>query len=94
MTSLAGAARRAGRADVRPMGASAEPYSTKIRRFWLRHEHVRRAVSFIKVVLDKLLHQLVAVNAADEGACVVVVGDICRVFGEQIADDLDRKSVV
>ena len=44
--------------------------------------------SVIEVELHQLLHQLVAVDLADQAARVIVVGDVRRVLGEEIAYDL------
>ena len=44
--------------------------------------------SLVQVAGQQLLQQLVAVKAADEAAGVVVVGDVRRVLGEDVADEL------
>ena len=41
-----------------------------------------------QIVLDQSLQQLVPVNLADEGAGVVVVGDIGGVLGQDVTHDL------
>lgn len=41
-----------------------------------------------EIVPHKLLKKLVAVQLADQTARVVVVGDVCRILGEQVTDDL------
>ena len=43
---------------------------------------------FVQIAGLQLLQQLVAVKTADEAAGVVVVGDIRRVLGEDVADEL------
>lgn len=44
--------------------------------------------SLVQVAGQQLLQQLVAVKAADEAAGVVVVGDVRRILGEDVADEL------
>ena len=41
-----------------------------------------------QIVLDQSLQQLVPVHLADEGAGVVVVGDVGGILGQNIAHDL------
>ena len=57
-----------------------------------RAPHQRRTqigfCSVPQVLLHQLLEQLVPVQLADEGAGVVVVGDIGGVLREDVADDL------
>ena len=43
---------------------------------------------FAQIAAHERLQQLVAVEAADEAAGVVVVGDIRRILGENVADEL------
>ena len=43
---------------------------------------------FAKVAQYQLLQQLVSVNAADQGAGIVVVGDVGGVFGNDVAHQL------
>ena len=42
----------------------------------------------LEIAAHQLLQQLIAVDAADERAGVVVVGDVRRVLGEDVADEL------
>ena len=41
-----------------------------------------------QVMPDQLLQEFVAVELADEAASVIVIGDISRIFGENVTDDL------
>lgn len=43
---------------------------------------------FVQIAGQQLLQQLIAVEAADEAAGVIVVGDIRRILGENVADEL------
>ncbi len=45
-------------------------------------------ILYSEVCLNELAHKLIAVDAADEGSCALMVGDICGVLGENIANQL------
>jgi hypothetical protein len=41
-----------------------------------------------EIAANQLLHEFVAIQLADQAACVVVTGDVSGVFTEQITNDL------
>ena len=47
-----------------------------------------RFPSFVQIVFDEFLKQLIPVDMADQGTGIVVVRDIRGIFGQNIPDDL------
>ena len=44
--------------------------------------------SAVQIMRYEFLHQFITINLADEAPCVVVIGDVGRVLGKKLADDL------
>ncbi len=41
-----------------------------------------------QIACEQLMHKLITVNTADKTACVIVVCDVSRILGKNIADKL------
>ena len=55
----------------------------------MRRQNPLDQSGFIKqIATNKNLQKFVSVDFADHAACVVIVGDVCGIFGQQLADDL------